>query len=241
MEKKSVKTRVKKKVRLKIKGVLLLACIVIVLIFLVTELLKVNVTTVKVTGNDYLKDAEIIKLAGFNNETKFFEFRKKEVCENLQKNALVSTCKIKRKWNLQIEIEITENVPLFYYANESAVVLSDGTRMSNENIYGLPTLVNLTTEKVLNEFIDGLSKVKSDIIHSISEIEYSPSISASGVYIDEERFILSMIDGNTIYINNRNLDVLNRYDTIYATLGDKKGILNFDCDFGNYPFTEYGD
>ena len=139
-----------------------------------------------------------------------------------------------------MEIELEENVPLFYYSPESSIVLSDGTKMSSGgNSYGIPTLINHTDEEVLKEFIAGLSEVKSDIIRSISEIEYAPSASKDGVYIDKERFIMMMNDGNTVVINNRKLNALNYYDTIYASIGNKKGTFNFDCDFDNYLFTEY--
>lgn len=241
MKKENVKTITKKKRKLKLKGVLFLVCLFAAIIFTGYMLLDVDLKIVKVNGNDFLKDSDIIKLAGFNNKTKFFQFSSKEICNKIEEDPFVSTCKIVRKLGFKVEINIEENSPLFYYSIEDATVLSDGTRLAGKTVAGVPTMINLTTEKVLTKFIAGLSLVRSDIIHSISEIEYSPSISSTGIYIDEERFVLSMLDGNTIYINNRNLDVLNRYDTIYASLGDKKGTLYFDCDFGNYPFTEYGE
>ncbi|HBA37608.1 MAG TPA: hypothetical protein DCY94_02700 [Firmicutes bacterium] len=241
MSEKQVKTKRKVKRRLKVKGVLFLLVLFLVFFLSIKMILKLNIVTVVVTGNNYMKDSEIIKSAGFANETKIFGFKSKDVCNELLKNELIATCKIERKLDLKVEIKITENVPLFYYTSESSVILSNGGRVKEMSIPGIPTLINLTTEKVLNEFIAGLSDVKSDIIRSISEIEYSPSVADNGTFIDEERFILSMTDGNTVIINNRHLDVLNHYDTIYATLGDRKGTLNFDCDFGNYPFTEYGE
>jgi len=235
-----VKTKKTVKRRLKIKGVLVLASVLALLFFLGQALLKVKVRSISVVGTTYVKDAEVIKAGGLNEETEFFKFSKKKVCENIKKNPLISTCDIKRKPDLSIEIDILENVPLFYYSVDSSIVLSDGTRMEGSSV-GLPTLINLVPEVVLGEFISGLREVKSDIIHSISEIEYSPSVAKDGTVIDNERFIMSMNDGNTVYVNNRRLSNLDYYDKIYATIGDKKGVFNFDCDFSSILFKEYGE
>lgn len=240
MSEKKTKTKKVVKRRLKIKGVLFLLAIFVILYFLVTALLKVNVKNISIKGTEYLKDAQIIKDAGLTDGIKYFGFTSSSLCNKIKENPLIKTCKINRTFNFKIEIEIEENVPLFYYANEQSVVLSDGTKIQSNGVnYGIPTLINHTDEEVLKDFIAGLSDVKSDIIRSISEIEYSPSASKEGVYIDKERFVLLMNDGNTVIINNRKLEALNYYDTIYASIGNKKGTFNFDCDFDNYLFTEY--
>ncbi len=240
MSEKKAKTKKIVKRRLKIKGVLFLLAVFAFLYLSIMVLLKVNVKNISVKGTDYLKDSQIIKEAGLTDGIKFFGFTSNSLCAKIKENPLVKTCKINRSIDFKIEIEIEENVPLFYYANEQSIVLSDGTKLeSNANNYGIPTLINHTDEEVLKDFIAGLNDVKSDIIRSISEIEYSPSASKEGVYIDKERFVLIMNDGNTVIINNRKLETLNYYETIYASIGNKKGTFNFDCDFDNYLFTEY--
>lgn len=241
MSNESVKTKKVVKRRLKFKGVLILALVLAGFVLLVKALLKVEVRSIDVTGNNYLKDSEIIKSAGLNNSVEFLKVRSKNVCTNLKENALVSTCKLKHKLDFSIEIIIEENIPLFYYNNDASIVLSDGTRSESDMVAGIPRLINYVPEDVLVEFISGLAKVKDDIIHSISEIEYSPSMSKDGKPIDNERFVLSMNDGNTIYINNRRMSNLDYYEKIYASLGDKKGTFNFDCDFDSILFKEYGE
>ena len=234
------KTKTKKVVkrRLKIKGVFILTLFLAIVFFSIEMLLKVNIGNVTVQGNNYLKDSEIIKEAGLNEDKTYFSFNTTSACNKLKNNPYVKTCKFKRSLSFNLEIQITENAPLFYYQTESKIVLSDASRIDGE-AKGLPILINYTTEDVLNEFITRLSKIKSDIIYSISEIEYSPSTSEDGTPIDSKRFMLLMNDGNTVYINNKRMDTLNHYDTVFATIGDKKGIINFDWDFGNYGFTEY--
>lgn len=204
------------------------------------ELIKVDISSIVVSGNEYVKDAQIIKNAGLNDKVSYLGFSVKRACDEITRDPLIKSCKIKRRLDFKIEIIVQENIPLFFYAGENAIVLSDGTRVTGTNIYGLPTLVNYVPEDVFTEFIAGLAEIDGDIIRSISEIEYSPSTAENGTYIDKERFIFDMNDGNQVVINNRKMSVFNHYKKIYASI-DKKGIFNFDCDFDNYLFTEYGD
>lgn len=241
MDKKGAKTTKRVKRRLKLRGVLFLACVIVALFLACIYLIKIDVRSIEVVGNSYVRDAEIIKAAGLKDDVTFIGLRSKKACQGVKENPLISSCKIKKNWNFKVEIIVEENTPLFYYSDTSSVVLSDKRKIAIENTYGIPTLINKVPDDILDEFIDGLSKIDSDIIRSISEIEYSPSIAVNGSSIDDERFMLSMNDGNTVYVNNRRIEILSYYDKIYASMGDKKGIYNLDCDFGYYLFKEYGE
>lgn len=240
MEKKHTKTKKVVKRRLRWQGVFFLAFLCAGIYLLLQILFQVNIRTIKVSGNEYVKDAQIIKSAGFNNEVAYLGFKSREVCNQITSDPLIKSCKIKRKLGFKIEIVVEENAPLFFYATENKIVLSDGSRVEGNNLYGLATLINFVPEDVFSEFISRLSSIDSDIIRSIGEIEYSPTTAANGNYIDKERFIFDMNDGNTVIINNRNMSIFNRYKKIYASI-DKLGIYNFDCDYDNYIFTEYGE
>lgn len=233
-------TKTKKIVKRKLRwqGVIFLAFLCAVLYISVHFLLKVDISLIEVSGNEYVKDTQIIKAAGLNDDVTFLGFSAKDVCKAVLNDPLIKSCKIKRKLRFDVEIIVEENVPLFFYANENAIILSDGNRVAGTNNYGLPTLVNFVPEDILEKFITGLADIDSDIIRSISEIEYSPSSNANGTYIDKERFIFDMNDGNKVIINNKKMAVFNHYKKIYASI-DKKGIFNFDCDFDNYLFSEY--
>lgn len=241
MKEKRVKTKRVVKRRLKPKGVLILALVFASIILIVKTVAESGIKSIAVIGNDYVKSSEVIKLAGLNEDVTFLGFRASKACEKVENNPLIKSCKIKRSLDFKVEITIEENVPLFFYTTEDKIVLSDGTRIEPTSEMGIPTLINYVPEKELDEFISGLSAVDNDIIHSISEIEYAPTSSEDGLIIDSERFMMSMNDGNTVFINNRKLYILNYYDKIYATVGDKKGTYNFDGDFDNYFFEEYGD
>lgn len=236
MKKEGTKKKVKR--RLRWQGVIFLASICVFIYLAINIVMNIRVRAIKISGNEYVKDSQIIKSAGFTEEVKFLGFKAKEVCSKIMEDPLISSCKIERKIDFKVEIIVEESKPLFFYSKEDAIVLSDGKRIEGANTYGLPTLVNFAPEEVLDEFISGLSKIDSDIIASISEIEYSPTIAQNGTYIDKERFVFDMNDGNTVIINNRKMPVFNHYKKVYASI-DKKGIYNFDCDFDNYLFSEY--
>lgn len=239
MEEKRVKTKKVVKRRLKLKGVLFLLLFFALFFLVVNYLLKVEIKHIGVTGNTYAKDSAIIASSELTEDVSFLGFSDNKTCEKINSNPLIKSCKIVRKLGFKVEIKVEENVPLFYYVNENSTVLSNGDRIDGTNTFGLPRLINNVTEKVLEEFVDRLSDIKSDIIHSISEIEYAPSASEDGKLIDEERFMMIMNDGNTVYINNKKMNILNSYDKIYASIGEEKGTFNFDCDFDNYLFTRY--
>ena len=65
----------------------------------------------------------------------------------------------------------------------------------------------------------------------IDKIEYNPDISED-VVIDKNRFLLTMNDGNLVYINTLNIKRLNDYISIYSSisssLNNQKGILYLD-------------
>lgn len=238
-KKRKTTTKKVKRRRLKPKAAVFLLCFFGGLFLIIFYFTKTNVTHVYVEGNDYLSVSYILKKSGLEKDIKFSEATQLRICKKL-KDPLINTCKVKHHLNRSITVVITENKPLFFYTNENKLALSSGELLEAENTYGVPTLINYVPKKVLKKFITGLAGTNSDIIRSISEIEYSPSQNSDGTYIDEGRFLLSMNDSNTVYINIKHIDVLNYYEKVYASLGDKRGTYYFDCDFDNYYFEEYG-
>ena len=237
-EKKAKKT--KKKVRkLKIKRVILLVFLIALIVLLFKLALRINVSGVIVTGNEYVLENKIIRLAEITEKTSFLKLNEKEVCQKILKEPLISSCNITKKIDLNVIISVSENKPLFFYNETHKLILSNGLEYDAVNSFGVPTLINCVPNKILLAFVGGLNNINSDIIRNISEIEYAPSVGSDGSYIDEERFMLSMKDGNIVYINIKNIDILNSYNKIYASNGDKKGYYNLDSNYGIYYFKEF--
>ena len=91
---------------------------------------------------------------------------------------------------------------------------------------GIPTLINYVPSDIEEKFINKFKNIDKDVISIISEIEYSKTD------YDDNRFLLTMNDGNQVYVTVNKLDVLNKYIDIIKKLDNKKGILYLDS--GNY-------
>ena len=101
------------------------------------------------------------------------------------------------------------------------------------NPLGIPTLINYTPNDIYENLMKKLSSVDINILKMVSEIEYAPDIKNEKT-IDKNRFLLKMNDGNYVYINLANMDNLNKYEEIYATLNEnEKGVLNLDSSSNN--------
>jgi cell division protein FtsQ len=138
---------------------------------------------------------------------------------------LIEDVKVYKKWGYILKLDIKEKKILYYVRSNNMYKASDGKDYSLEAT-GVPTLINYVPEDIEEKFIKNLSKVDSNIINMISEIEYSKS------NFDNDRFLLYMNDGNEVYITTSKLNVLNKYVTIVTKLDGKKGILYLDN--GNY-------
>ena len=66
-----------------------------------------------------------------------------------------------------------------------------------------------------------MQKLDIDILRRMSEIKYEPN-----AYND--RFLITMNDGNYVYIRLKGFNKLNRYLDMVSSFENKKGILNLD-------------
>ena len=210
--------------------------ILILLVYLVINgtyyLLKRPVKNIIITGNKEVKDYEIIEAANLKNYPSFISIIKSKITKTLKQNQFIKEVQIMKNFKFQITINVTEEKVVAYNLTNQSYLLSNGTYINDKNFLGVPQLNNYTPEDVLKNFAEELGKLDEDIIADISEIEYSPSKNETGETIDSTRFKLKMKDGNTVYINVKKCNVLSYYNQIYASLKDKKGVLNLDS--GNY-------
>ena len=76
------------------------------------------------------------------------------------------------------------------------------------------------------EFITKFLSLNMDVITRISEVKYDPN------NVDNERFLLTMNDGNFVYLTLAYFDKMDSYVSIRLDIiskyGEKKGILYLD-------------
>lgn len=230
----------KKKRKLRISGLILILLIIYIIGMGGYYLFTMPIQRIIVTGNDKVTEHEIISAANINVETSVFKASSSSIKKKLNNIPLIDEVKIKKNIWGTITLMITENKLLFYNVLTGKLYLSDGSTIKEDNTYfGYPTLVNYVPNDVMEKFIEDFKQVDEEIISMISEIEYSPD-KYNDIVIDNERFLLRMNDGNIVYINTPNIEKLNKYQTIFASVGSG-GTLYLDSSSKNYIFDKDGE
>ncbi|MCI6932071.1 MAG: FtsQ-type POTRA domain-containing protein [Tenericutes bacterium] len=219
----------KKKKKLNIIKLLVFILIFYIIIYSIYSLLNMKIRNIVIKGNTYLKDYEIIEQANIKDYPPMLTLNKNKTINKLKELDLISDATIKKSFDFTLTIEVVEKKIILEYDNN--YYLSDGSKIKGSYL-GTPTLVNYVPEGTLKKFLNEMGKLDYDIINSISEIEYSPTKNSDGNITDEDIFIFKMNDGMIVYISTDKIDIMNKYQKIYASLGDKKGILHLDK--GNY-------
>lgn len=228
----------KKKVR--ITGIIFLLLFVYLLVTLIYYFIKSPIKNISIKGNNLLTEEDVITDSKISYNDSIFKISTYKIEKNLEKNPLIKKAKIERRLNGTIIINIEENKILFLNALTKKLILSDEEEIDvNDKYIGYPVLVNYVPSEIYKELIKSLSKVDDSNYQMISEIEYSVD-KYENTIIDDERFLLRMKDGNTIYVNLINIEKLNKYQEIYSALTDK-GTLYLDSSSKNYVFKKYSE
>lgn len=230
--------KTKKKIRL--SGVIFMLLTIYLLGMLLYYFITLPVKSINIKGNSLLTDSQIISESKIDYNNSIFKLSTNKIKNNLLKNPLVESVNISRNLKGTINIDIKESKILFYNILTKKLVLSNGKEMEDTGDYiGFPVLVNYVPSNIYKTLIKSLAKIDDSNYKMISEIEYSVEKYNDKV-VDEERFLLRMIDGNTIYVNLVNIEKLNKYQEIYAALQDK-GTLYLDSSSKNYVFKKYSE
>ena len=232
--------RVKRR-KLNWKAIILLLLIIYLIVMLFYTIFTMKIKNIYIIGTNLLTDNEIIETAGIKDYPAIFGTSTNKLKERISELELVDQVEIKKTLTGKLTIEITEATPIFYNRNTNKVGLSNMKEVeSNSKYLGLPTLINYVPTDILNDFIESLKEIDTDIIKMINEIEYDPDIS-NDIVIDEYRFLLRMNDTNHVYVNIINMERLNDYEEIFATVGDIRGTVYLDSyNADNIIFEAFG-
>ena len=215
----------KKKKRLRVKNVFIFVLILAILVGAICLLSLLKVKTYYIYNNKYLTDKEVLDELKLNKKSSFLftnTFSEKAI---IRKSKLIKDVKIRKTISLEIKVDITEYKILFVN-DKNKSVLENGNEI--DYVYdNAPVLINKVEDKeIYKKFIKKFNKIDDTIIDSISEISYTPN------GIDKERFLLSMNDGNYVYVTISKLTKINEYKDIIGSVENRKGILYLD--YGNY-------
>ena len=214
-----VKKRRKKR-RLKLKRIFILFVILFLIVFLGSFVFNLKINNIYVKGNNYLSEQDIIEYAKIDNYPKIIDCSNYGIEKKLKKNKLINAVKVYKKGLRNLYIEIEENRPLYYDSTENKTILLDKTKVNT--IYNVPTLINYIPDTKIEKFLKKIKEIEFDALIKISDIEYKPND------VDKNRLLLTMNDGNYVYITINNLPDINNYINIVKEFKNKKGILFLD-------------
>lgn len=214
------KNKIKRR-KLKIGAILVFLLIVICIAIIIMGILSRPITNIYISNNKYLSDQDVIELAGLSNYPSAAETVSLLVEKKLEKNDLIKSAKVYKKWFSRVYINIEENRPLFYNDSSQKTVLLDGKEI--DSIIECATLINYVPDTIYNNFVNAMKEINEEILIRTSEIKYDSND------VDEERFLFIMNDGNYVYLTLNKFKSINNYISIIKKFGDKKGILYLDA------------
>ena len=225
MATKKVKIKVKqKKKKVNYKRIIIAFALLASICLIVAYFIHLPIKNIYITGNEILSDKEIITICELENYPSYINTYFVDIESNLLKNDYIKNAKVKRKIIGKIYIDIEEYRPLAIYKDK--LILSSKKKVENKyNIDYIPYIVN-DIDKLYDKFVANFSKVNNDTLLKISHIEYAPND------VDNERFILYMVDGNYVHITLSKTEKINKYNSIVEELEGKKGIIYLDS--GDY-------
>lgn len=217
------KQKKKKKIKIRFDRIFLFLLLLSIFGFGVYGIFHIRISNILIKGNQYLTDQEIIELAGISNYPSTLQNGNRKLEKKLVNDTYIKSAKVSKKWFTKVTITVEENRPLFYYETDHKTILLDGTSVDKN--YNVPTVLNYITDSYYDNFVKKMGELDPDILLRISEIRFMPN------EVDDNRFFLSMSDGNYVYVNIATFDKLNKYLTIMESLPSQNGILYLD--YGN--------
>lgn len=209
-----------KKRKLKIRNVLIFIIVLTLLLAGLAFLNSVKIKSIIVKHNSFYSDWQIIKLAGLEDYPETLQNLSPTIEKRLTKNNFITEAKVKKRWFTTVVIEVKENLPLFYYVPNSKTVLSDNKEIDDN--FSVPTVINYIPDKIYGNFVTEMNSVDYSILTRMSEIKYDPND------VDEERFLITMNDGNYVYLTLDKFSKIDKYIDIIKEFDNKKGILYLD-------------
>lgn len=215
-----------KKRKIKYKKVFIFIIILLMVCFTVYKIINTSITSVYIINNKYLSKDEILRILKLDENTKLINTILLE--NRLNDNEYILNCKITHKNIFDIYIEVEENIPLYYNKMNNKSVLLSGEQVDRKFI--VPVLMNEIPKDKIEKFNKEIKKVDIKTLNKISEINYTPTDK------DKNLFLLSMTDGNYVYLTLDRFDNINTYldimNKLEPKINGKKGILYLDS--GNY-------
>jgi cell division protein FtsQ len=222
----------KKKANRRLIGLLAIFFLLIFsIIYLQSPLSRIQ--SIRVEGNTYLTDQEIIKQSGLEIDDNIWEIKSGKIEAAIKKHTEIKDVTLQKEFPNHIKIKINEYEYTAYVqkGKEYYPVLSNG-KILDKKLQHIPDsgplLVSFKEGKPLAIIIKQLEEMPEDVMNSISEIHHNPSKT------DKTKVTLYMNDGYEVTASGETLaDKLVHYAAIVSQLEEgSKGII--DLEVGSY-------
>lgn len=210
----------RKKRKIKSKSVIVLFIVITACLLSISFLVDVRINNVIVESNAFYTDEEILEKAGIDSHPSSLKNLSLSIKRTLEKDKYIKKVNVYKTSIDKVVIDVQENMPLIYYLPSKKTVLMDLTETDDN--FTVPTLINYVPDKIYKSLLKQLSDMDYSIIKRISEIKYDPN------EVDDERFLLTMNDGNYVYLTIERFDKINKYLEIIKSFDNKKGTLYLD-------------
>lgn len=219
--------KIKKKRKIRLLPFLIVMMVGVLGYFSTVFILNMKIENIIIVGNNRVDDQTIIEMAGISDYPSFYLTKSSSMKRKLLANPYIKDVKIKKEFYHVLKIEVEEYKILYQRFTDRKIILENGKELlSEDKIYGIPVVLNYIPDDKIGSFLDGMNRMKPEILKQISEITYTPND------YDKDRFLLTMNDGNSVYLTLTKFDMINYYDEVLPQLEGKKGILYLDS--GNH-------
>lgn len=157
-----------------------------------------EIDDVKVSGNFYLAETQIMDKLGLKKDAKFWTTDLDDLQAKLRTLKEIDTAEIKRVFPNDLTVKISEHDQIGYVEKNGTYypILDNGAILDSENnktnVVNAPILVNWTDKKSLKMMAKELKALPGSIQNRISEIIYQPTAS------EPFGLTLYMNDGNEV-------------------------------------------
>ena len=193
---------------------ILIGIVIISIVYLLSN--KSNIQGITIKDNVYLKDEEIIKISGLNDDDKYIFVNASKIENAIKDNPLVDSCTVTKCDDQSIEISVVEKkiIGYTYEDNENVLVLENDYRIpldkNNLHLIGKAPLIEGFQKDDILLIERNLADVDYRMINEVSEIHLFPGLKF-------QNHELIMRDGNYIFTSVYGLDVLNKYYDIVSS------------------------
>lgn len=213
----------KKKVKIRYGRILLAFLLLILLYYSLSICYQAPIKNIIIKGNHFMTDQEIIDLAGLRDYPSNAQNLSYKIEKRLEKNTYIKKATVIKNLFGKVIITVEENYPIYYYQPTGKTILLDGQEVTTN--YDVPFVINYIPNTIYEVFEEKMKGISKEVLSRISEIKYAPN------EVDDGRFLLSMSDGNYVYLTLTRFSVIDHYVEIIskAEFSGKKGILNLDA------------